>query len=152
MKKICFVLIACLFTLLTSAQENTAKNLQGNWKLTNLIVGGVNLDVASGKITVAKETEIITAPDALAQIKNNMEKHGEALKNSSIQITGSNIKQIMAGKAKKGSFTLKENNKAQAISAKFDDGTTSEIPVKIINGQLHVTNHSNKQEFVYTRE
>lgn len=152
MKKIILAFIACSFTWLATAQKITDESLQGNWKLTTLIAAGISLDVASGKISSSKENEITTPPDALSIMKENIKQHGESLKDSYINITGKDIKQTMGGITKTGAFTVKSYKKSQTLATKYDDGTTNEVPVKIINGQLHVTNYKNKQELIYTRE
>lgn len=152
MKKIIFAFVTCTLTMLASAQKITDKDLQGSWKLTTLMTTGITLDVASGKISYSKETEITTPPTTLETIKDNIKQYGESLKDTSINISGNDIAQTMGGKTKTGTFTIKNHEKIQTLATKYNDGTTNEVPVKIINGQLHVTNHKNKQELIYSRE
>jgi hypothetical protein len=152
MRKIIFIFTACLFTIFASAQKITGQDLQGNWKLTTLNTAGITLDVASGKIVSSKENEITTSPDAFAIIKDNISQYGESLQNSYVHISGSIIKQTMGDQTKTGSFTIKDYKKIQLIFTKYDDGTTSELPIKIKNEKLYITNHKNKQELVYSKE
>lgn len=152
MKKIIFAFAACLLTLLASAQKITEQDLQGDWKLTTLNTSGITLDVASGKIYSSKETEITTPPDAFATIKESIKQYGGSLQNSYIYITGNTIKQIMGDITKTGSFTLKDYRKIQLITSEYNDGTTSEVPIKIVNEKLYITNTKNKQELIYSKE
>ncbi|RWX03823.1 hypothetical protein [Flavobacterium cerinum] len=147
-----FTFTACIFTLLASSQKISEQELQGNWKLTALNTAGITLDVASGKIFSSKENDVTIPPDALAIIKDNIKQYGESLKNSYITITGSDIKQTMDDKTKFGSFTIKDYKKIQLISTTYNDGTTSEVPVKIVNGKLCITNHKSKNELIYSKE
>lgn len=138
--------------MLASSQKISEQELQGNWKLTTLTISGITLDVASGKIYSSKETEITTPPNAFATIKESIKQYGGSLRNSYIYINGNTIKQIMGDITKTGSFTLKDYRKIQLIFTKYDDETTSEVPIKIVNEKLYITNPKNKQELIYSKE
>lgn len=152
MRKFIFAFVACIFALFASAQKITEKDLQGNWKLTGLITAGIALDVRTGKITNSKEAEITIPPDAFTIIKDNIKQYGGSLNNSYTNITGNSIKQVLGDITKNGTFMLKDYKKIQLISIKNDDGTNTEIPIKIVNERLYITNPKNKQELIYNKE
>jgi hypothetical protein len=152
MKSLFLILITCFLPLIVSAQKVTMENLQGTWKLSTYSVQGVSIDVETGTISASKETETRTSPAFLAQIKENIKQYAEPIKTSYIYITGNNIRKIIADIVNDGPFTLKEKNGKQFIDANYDNGTTGQMAVNMIDGKPHITEARTQKEFIYTRQ
>jgi len=136
-----------------SAQKLSNTDLQGEWKLSALDNNGAHVDIISGEITISPELKTQLTPDMISQISDGLKQSITKLKVSDVVFTGNNVKQNMAGKEKKGTFTIMEQEGKQHASFNWDNNTTSESSIWIKNKQLHIQKFEQGQifEFIYNK-
>jgi hypothetical protein len=138
MKKI---FLLCLFVFISaaaSAQKVTEKDLQGNWKMTAFNAGGINVDVATEKITLSKEMEGKVTPQQQQQMQAQMAQAMTIFKTSSVSVAGNSFNQTMGQQQQKGTFTLKEKEGKQYLMLTQENGTVEELNVAISGKMLHI--------------
>jgi hypothetical protein len=154
MKKLLFLCLACLISSLSQAQQLTEKDFQGNWKLKEYVASGATLDVATGQVTASKELAENAHAVVVEQIVSSLKQAAEPLRTAYFTVNGNNVSQSMMDQLQVGTYTLGEKNGRQVMMARFDDGSTADIYVAIIDNQLHIAKIRSGQvsEFIYTRE
>jgi hypothetical protein len=152
MKKL-ILFVALSVCSLASAQKVTDKDLQGNWKLTGLSTNGISLDIATGVVVISDELKAQLTPEITTQINDGMKQAAEQLKNSSTTFTGTTLKQNIGGQEKSGTYTLKDVNGTQIMTATWSDATTSETSVWIKEKKLHISKSEQGQtaELVFVK-
>lgn len=142
----------CLFTTV-SAQKLTNTDLQGEWKLSALDNNGAHVDITSGEITISTELKTQLTPDMVEQLSSGLKQSITKLRVSDVVFTGNAVKQNMAGKEKKGIYTLKEQEGKQYAAFNWDNNTTTESFIWIKNKQLHIQKSEQGQvfEFIYSK-
>lgn len=153
MKKLLFFFGALCMFATASAQKLSNTDLQGEWKLSALDNNGAHVDIISGEITISPELKTQLTPDMISQISDGLKQSITKLKVSDVVFTGNNVKQNMAGKEKKGTFTIMEQEGKQHASFNWDNNTTSESSIWIKNKQLHIQKFEQGQifEFIYNK-
>lgn len=154
MRKLIYLFVVCSLTTVATAQKVTEKELQGNWKLAGLNANGITLDMKTETVTISEELKAQLTPDMITQINDGMKQAVTPLKNSSTVFTGSNVKQIIAGQEKSGTYTVASKDNVQSISYKWSDGTTTEEEVSLKDKQLLLTKSQQGQSavFIYSKE
>lgn len=153
MKKL-LILFSALFLFTTvSAQKLTNTDLQGEWKLSALDNNGAHVDIKSGEITISTELKTQLTTDMIEQLSEGLKQSISKLRVSDVVFTGNNVKQNMAGKEKKGTFALKEQEGKQYAAFNWDNNTASESFIWIKNKQLHIQKSEQGQvfEFIYSK-
>jgi hypothetical protein len=133
------------------AQKLTEKDLQGNWKLITYAVSGASLDVETGKVTLSEADGSPLMAAMGIKLKTDMEAYAEGLRVSSLEIIGNTFNQVIVDIARNGSFTITEKGDQQFIAAKFDDGSSDNIPFKIIDGKLYLLSSQSPKQYVYSK-
>lgn len=153
MKKIIFLFSALCMVATVSAQKITNTDLQGEWKLSALDNNGAHVDILSGEISISPEIKNQLTPDMISQISDGLKQSITKLKVSDVVFAGNSVKQNMAGKQKKGTFTLKELEGKQYASFNWDNNTATESFIWIKNKQLHIQKTEQGQvfEFIYNK-
>jgi hypothetical protein len=150
MKSFFLTLIAILSMLSLCAQNATQNDLQGDWKLVTYVVKGASLDVQTGQVTLSKPESALM--EAMGErLKADMESYAGGLRVSSLEIAGNNFDQVVGDTARNGPFTIVEKNGQQYISAKFDNGTSDQIPFKIFDGKLYLSNFDGLKQYIYEK-
>lgn len=156
MKKLIIMCLAiCMFTSIATAQKVTEKDLQGTWKMTSFIGGGLIVDVPLNNISLKPEVESQLTPEQKKQFNDERELAMEMFKESYAYIDGNSIRQTMGGKEQKGSFTLKEQDGKQYLVLTESEGSATEnIEVSMKDKKLYLTQgaENEKAEFVYVKQ
>lgn len=156
MKKLIYMCLAvCMFTSIATAQKVTQKDLQGTWKMTNFIGGGLIVDVPLNKISLNPEIESQLTPEQKKQFNDEMSLAMEMFKESYTYIDGNNMRQTMGGKEQKGTFTIKEQGGKQYLVLSEGEGAPAEdIHVSVKDKKLYLTQgeENEKVEFVYMKQ
>lgn len=150
MKKSILILSALFFLAPLWAQKATLKDLQGKWKLIIYNVQGASLNVVTGKAVVTDNTGPLMAAMS-GKLISDMEMYTEGLRMSTLEIEGNNFSQVIVDFMRNGPFTIIEKDGRQFISGKFDDGTTDEIPFKIVDGNLYLSSLKGPKEYIYRK-
>lgn len=133
------------------AQKATEKELQGNWKLVTYVVEGASLDIQTGKVTLGKAESQLQAALGV-KLKSDMEAYAEGLRQSSLEISGNNFNQVVVDIVRNGPFVITEKNGQQFISAKFDDGSSDNIPFKFVDGKLYLLHSKSPKQYIYEKQ
>jgi len=150
MKKIFFTLSMFIFVTSAWAQKLTEKDLQGNWKLIKYEVGGISLDIPTGKATMEKTSDPLAAAMGMQMI-GEMEGYTESLSMATLEIKGNNFSQLISSHMRNGPFTIIEKDGQQFISATFDNGSSDQIPFSIIDGNLYLLHSTKPKKYIYAR-
>ena len=156
MKNLIYLCLAiCMFTSIAAAQKVTEKDLQGTWKMTNFVAGGLIVDVPANTVTLQPELASQLTPEQKKQFDEGTSLAMEMFKESYAYIEGKTIKQTMGGKEQAGTFTIKEQDGNQYLVLTENEGSPSEdILVSIKDKKLYLTQGSadDKAEFVYVKQ
>lgn len=153
MKKLIFILSVCLISLNGFAQKITTKELEGNWKLAGYNQNGINVEVATGVVTVSPELKNQVSPEMMSQIDESVKQLLEPLRASNVTFTNNTVVQNMGGKTKNGTFVIKDKDGHQVMTTSWSDQTTSETSVWIKDKQLYIFKYEQGQsaEFVFNK-
>ena len=156
MKNLIYMCLAiCMFTSIATAQKVTQKDLQGTWKMTSFIAGGLIVDVPTEKISLKPEVESQLTPEQKKQFNDEMSLAMEMFKESYAYIEGNTIKQTMGGQEQKGTFTIKDKDgKQYLVLTENAEGPSEDMLVSIKDKKLYLTQgqESEKAEFVYIKQ
>lgn len=154
MKKLLYLSLAfCLLTTLASAQKITEKDLQGKWKLASFTADGITFDIEKGAVTISEEAKAGLPPEALAQLKANMDAAIEPFKQAFVIFEGNKVKQTMGTESNEGTFTVIEKDKQQYLHATYGE-ITDDAGVIIKDKRLHltITGDGDDAQMIYTKQ
>ena len=154
MKKILyFCLAACLFTTMAFAQKITARELEGNWKMTGFSTQGIGFDLQTQEVIVSPEMKAQLSPEAMTGLKEGMKQAVEPMKASYVNFTGNNLKLVVGPETENGTFTLAEKNGKQVLVVKNADGTSDEVPIAYKDKKLYMTmgDEGQKADFIFMK-
>lgn len=153
MKKLIYFFVACCITVPAIAQKITDKDLQGNWKLAGYNQNGITVNIATGAITVSEEMKLQISPEMMSQLNESVKQILEPLRASNVTFTGNSIQQNMGGQQKSGTYTIKDSDGRQVMTATWSDNSSSETSVWIKDKQLYIFRYEQGQsaEFVFDK-
>lgn len=154
MKKLLYLSFAfCLLSTIAFAQKITEKDLQGKWKLASFTAQGITFDIEKGVVTISEEAKAGLPPEAMAQLKDNMDAALEPFKQAFVLFEGNKVKQTMGMDSNEGTFTVIEKDKQQYIHATYSD-ITDDAAVLIKDKRLHltITGDGDDAQMIYTKQ
>lgn len=145
--------ILCMATTTASAQKITQKDLQGAWKMIAFSADGIHVDVPTEKITLSPELESQLTPDMKQEIELGILEAMESLKTSFAYFEGNNVRQAMGTEEQKGTYTLKDIEGQQLLTATLADGTMQELGISIKGNTLYLMHLApDAGEFIYVKQ
>ena len=139
MKNALHLFIACIITTVTFAQAQIDKDFQGYWKLNEISVGGVRINVAKSTITFSKERESKMSADEKTKLEAKKQDVLQSISNSHITVAANEIDFVIGDMGKKGVYVLEKYSDAYKLAVAYEDGSADNMIIYIKDKKLYIT-------------
>jgi hypothetical protein len=138
MKQLFYIALLLIISTAAFSQTQFKKDFQGYWKLSEMAVDGMRINLAKSTITFSKEREDKMSADEKANIAAKKGDALKALSSGHILVKGDSISLAVAGINRKGIYKIEKHIDVYKLSIAYEDGTADEQIIYIKDKKLHV--------------
>jgi hypothetical protein len=137
MKKMYFLALCCLFTLMAWAQPTTQQDLQGAWKLITFTDAEAVIDAVKGTHALKAGVKENYDAEGFKELEGDYKRLALNYKNATLVFKDNYAEQTIGGEVFGGIFTLSDDSDVTFIEIETGD-TTEEALIYIKDKMLHV--------------